>query len=131
MSAKSDKDREDLAFDALIVSQLRREGECGDDDEHLPELTESDCKAMNALGADLVERLLNGQAGPAFDCESELGSESSESEELVGAGDGIGFGFNRASCVDHDLLDEKRRKLIERLQSTEDRDEKRDGQSRP
>lgn len=131
MSAKSEKDREDRAFDALIVSQLRQECEGAGGDEHLPELTKSDCEAMSALGTDLVERLLTGQSGPAFDCESTTSSKSFDSQELVGAGDGVGFGFNRASTVDHDLLDEKRRELIERLRNTDKRDENRDGQSRP
>ena len=116
MSAHSERDREDRALDALIVSQLR---------------WEADCRAMDALGADLVERLLAGDVGPAFDCESSTQVEPADDEALVGAGDASGFGFNRASTVDHEVIDQKRRELLERLRSERSNDEGKGGQSGP
>ncbi|MHC4401370.1 MAG: hypothetical protein ACYTG0_16995 [Planctomycetota bacterium] len=132
MSAHSERDREDRALDALIASQLRWEGDRDKSEkEHLPQLTEADCRAMDALGEDLVERLLAGEVGPAFDCESSTKVESADDEALVGAGDASAFGFNRASSVDHEVLDQKRRELLERLRSERKDDESKGGQSRP
>ena len=56
----SSKEREQRAFEALIVSQLRKE--CDPDKvkpEDLPALTVSEKAAIDALGSDLIERLWN------------------------------------------------------------------------
>jgi len=53
-------EREERAFDALIVSHLLRERELTELND-LPELTESQRTAMNAVSADLVDQLWNAE----------------------------------------------------------------------
>lgn len=54
-----ERDRENRAFDALIVSVLRMSGAEDDiDPSLLPELTEEEKAAVDSLGDDFVEKLL-------------------------------------------------------------------------
>jgi hypothetical protein len=53
-------EREERAFDALIVSHLLRDRDLTNLDD-LPELTESERAAMNAVPEDLVENLWDGE----------------------------------------------------------------------
>lgn len=54
-------EREERAFDALIVSQLRAARHDEIDLEHLPELTDKEREALDSLGPDFVARLLAGE----------------------------------------------------------------------
>jgi hypothetical protein len=57
------KDREERAFDALLVSVLRRVDKDDDDidPKHLPQLTDDDKAALAALGTDFIDRILAGE----------------------------------------------------------------------
>src|SRR5262249_48256636 len=63
MTEGSKRECEERALDALLVSTLRRVEK--DDDliepEKLPQLTEEEKSAMNALGADFIDRILAGE----------------------------------------------------------------------
>lgn len=53
------QEREDHAFEALIVSQLRRTEQCDEVDiDHLPQLTNEEKAAMDSLGPDFIRKLL-------------------------------------------------------------------------
>jgi hypothetical protein len=55
-------EREERALDAIIVSCLRCPDDDGDlDTDRLPELTDEDRAAMDALGPDFIDRLLAGE----------------------------------------------------------------------
>ena len=64
-------EREEHAFDALIVSHLLRDRELTELND-LPDLTESQRAAMNAVPADLVDQL--------WDAEDEQSSEEPEED---------------------------------------------------
>jgi hypothetical protein len=117
MPESSKKEREERAADALIVSLLRRVDKDDDfiDPKHLPQLTEEDRAAVDALGADFVDRLLAGERpaqakrGSEYDCPNEA--------ELALAGCGDDTSFNRAEVVDDKTaaeLEEQERTIIER-----------------
>ena len=63
MSGGSNKEREERAVDALLVSALRQEDKEGTDidPKRLPQLTEDEKAAMNALGNNFIDRLLAGE----------------------------------------------------------------------
>jgi serine/threonine-protein kinase len=63
MSDGNRREREERAEDALLVSLLRRIDKDDDDidPKHLPQLTDEDRAALDALGSDFVDRLLAGQ----------------------------------------------------------------------
>lgn len=111
MSTQSEQDREARALEALIVSQLRRERNPADQ-EDLPQLTDEDRKAMNALGPNLIDRLWDS---PRSD---EEGSHFDDcDEELACAGEQFA-GMNRAEEIDEETkraLDAKRAEVRERL----------------
>jgi len=54
------KEREDRAFEALIVWTLRKAGERDIDVNNLPELTEKDKAALDSLGPDFMKNLIEG-----------------------------------------------------------------------
>jgi hypothetical protein len=54
-------EREERAFEALIVSQLRAPNDDEPDMERLPILSSKEQQAMDSLGSDFVERLLEGK----------------------------------------------------------------------
>src|SRR5947208_10595611 len=97
MSESSRKEREERAADALLVSLLRRVDKDDDyiDPKHLPQLTEEELAAVDALGADFVDRLLAGErplAAPTNDGPDE--------SNVALAGSGADTSFNRAEFVD-------------------------------
>jgi len=106
MSSRSE--REERAFEALIVSQFRRE--CEPDKvklEDLPALTAKERAALKALGPDLIERLWNKKKESSTPAPIQSGPVPTG--ELV---------MNRAEEVDMDTADElarRRTELIERM----------------
>ena len=63
MTEPTKREREEMALDALLVSVLRHVDT--DDDEidtkYLPELTDEEKAALNALPSDFVQRILAGE----------------------------------------------------------------------
>jgi hypothetical protein len=109
--SQHDRDREDRAFEALIVSQLRRQRDCRDINDLL-ELNESEKAAMKALPDDLIERLWE-QEETADQQTLEVQDDEYEliDEELY-------VGMNRADGPTDETqkkLDEARREVLDQL----------------
>ncbi len=103
--------REELAIDALLVSQLRTNRE---NVESLPELTNEDIQAIDSLGADFVDRLLRGEV------KAREHNAVEPKDELVC---GPAFGLNRAKDVDETTrqeLDINRQEIIDRIKQIEE-----------
>ena len=104
----SRKEREERAFEALIVSQLRKE--CDPDKvqpEELPPLTAKEKRALEALGPDLVERLW--KSGKKLSPQVSAPTRPTPAGELV---------LNRAEEVDAETAAElarRRAELLERM----------------
>jgi hypothetical protein len=99
-------DREKRAFDALIVSNLLRDRDVTNLDD-LPELSESERAAMNAVPSDIVDKLWDSTADACLEkCEA-LQEESVEEDELFAAA-------NRAEDMDEETLKklEEARKVV-------------------
>jgi hypothetical protein len=116
MPEGSRREREERAADALLVSLLRRVDKDDDyiDPKHLPQLTDEERAAVDALGADFVDRLLAGERPLAAEPDPE--HDSNESEVAL-SGCGPDTSFNRAEVVDDAIteeLEEQERKIIER-----------------
>jgi hypothetical protein len=116
MNGGSKREREELALDALLVSTLRRVDK--DDDivapDKLPQLTEEEKAAMNALAPDFIDRILAGERPIQRKTESKCPSEG---EHLALAGCGADTSMNRAEEVDDETqqeLDEREREIVER-----------------
>lgn len=104
-------EREDRAFDALIISHRLRERDFNDLDD-LPPLTESQRKLMESVPGDIVRRLWNHATTEDLPCEVEHHELVEESEELEIVG------MNRADDMDEDTkkkLEEARKLVIEAL----------------
>lgn len=117
MPEGSKQEREERAADALIVSLLRRVDKDDDyiDPKHLPQLTEEDRGAVDALGADLVDRLLAGERPLA--ARSKPKDERPDESEVALSGCGQDTSFNRAEVVDDattEELKEREREILER-----------------
>jgi hypothetical protein len=117
----NDREREERALDALLISALRREeAEVDIDPSRLPKLTDEERAAMESLGDDFIDRIL---ATDATDCsdESPIDCEDEDCEEegnLALAGSGPGWGLNRAEVIDAltaEELAEKKKEILERL----------------
>jgi len=104
----SRKEREERAFEALIVSQLRKE--CDPNNvkpEDLPSLNAKEKAALEALGPDLVERLW--KEGKKILPKVPAPSRAAPTGELV---------LNRAEEVNKETAEElarRRAELIERM----------------
>jgi hypothetical protein len=106
-------EREDRAFDALIVSHLLRDRDFNDLND-LPPLTESQRALVNSIPDDIVERLWNQAKAEDVPCEAESCEFVDESEELEFAG------MNRADDMDEETknkLDEARKLVIEAMKA--------------
>ncbi len=107
-------EREDRAFDALIVSHLLRDRDFNDLND-LPQLTESQRKLMNSVPDDIVERMWNQAKAEESPCQIEEECElSTEAEELEFAG------MNRAEDMDDETkkkLEEARKLIIEAMKA--------------
>ncbi|MCB7129870.1 MAG: hypothetical protein J3T61_10085 [Candidatus Brocadiales bacterium] len=104
----SRKEREERAFEALIVSQLRKECDLDKvNPEDLPSLTAKEKAALEALNPGLVERLWN--EGKKIFPQASAPSRLAPTGELV---------LNRAEDVNKDTAEElarHRAELLERM----------------
>jgi hypothetical protein len=124
MSDRSE--REERAFDALIVSHLLRDRDLADLDD-LPDLTESERAAMNATPEDMVEQLwaVEDERTPDEAAEEDFSgcvAEEEEEEEFAA--------MNRGESMDEETkhkLDLARKEVLEmmRRQKKGDQDAKR------
>ena len=117
MSDGSRREREERAEDALLVSLLRRVDKDDDyiDPEHLPQLTDEDRAALDALGPDFVDRLLAGER--PLSAEPDPNENRPDESEVALVGSGADCSFNRAEEVDDATtteLEEREREVIER-----------------
>jgi hypothetical protein len=114
----SHREREEKAFEAFIVSQLRRRRDISNLDD-LPELTEAEREAMNRLPADLVEKLWDSISDVDEDVPDEELCEDVQNGELAGAG------MNRADDMDDETrmkIAEARKKMVEEIQKRKKKD---------
>jgi len=118
MSGGSKREREERALDALLVSTLRRVDK--EDDivgaDKLPQLTEEEKAAMNALPPDFLDRIVAGER-PIARRETPKHADHDESGDLALAGSGADTCLNRAEDVDDDTaaeLERREREIIER-----------------
>jgi hypothetical protein len=103
-------EREERAFDALIVSHLLRDRDLTHPDD-LPDLTESERAAMNAVPEDLVERLWDEENERTLDeaPEDDIGDCAPEDEEEFVA-------MNRGEQMDEETkskLDLARKEILD------------------
>ncbi len=117
MSGGSKREREERALDALLVSTLRRVEK--DDDliepDKLPQLTDEEMAAMNALGDDFIDRILAGERPVQPREQAETGAL--EGDDLALAYSGADYSLNRAEEVDAETTEElerREREIIER-----------------
>jgi hypothetical protein len=111
----SGKEREERAFEALIVSQLRKE--CDPEKvkpEDLPPLSSKEKSALASLGPDLIERLWNDGKKIVREAASSC-SKSVESGEMV---------LNRAEEIDEKTAKELARRRAELLARMKNRNDK-------
>jgi len=106
-------EREERAFDAVIVSHLLRDRELTDLND-LPELTESQRAAMNAVPADLVDGLWDADDEQLADelADDQLCEPLIEEEEFAA--------MNRAEQMDDDTkkkLDLARQEVLDAMRS--------------
>jgi hypothetical protein len=119
----SHRDREDKAFEAFFVSQLRRKRDISNLND-LPELTEAEREAMNKLPADLVDKLWDSISDVDDDVPDEELCEDVRHGELAGAG------MNRAEDMDEETrkkIDEARKKINEEIQEQKKKKDAGDG----
>jgi hypothetical protein len=107
------REREKRAFDALIVSNLLRDRDITNLDE-LPELSESERAAMNAVPSDIVNKLWDSTTDSCQEkCEA-FQEESCEEDEAFAAA-------NRAEGMDEETykkLEEARKMVREAMRKT-------------
>jgi hypothetical protein len=107
-------EREDHAFDALIVSHRLRDRDFNDLND-LPELTESQRALMETVPTDIVERMWNQESEIDDPSDSELTSDNTincDEFEIVG--------MNRAEDMDDETkkkLEEARKIIIESMKA--------------
>jgi hypothetical protein len=118
MSGGSRREREERALDALLVSILRRVDK--DDDitelDKLPQLTDEEKSAMNALGTDFIDRILGGERPIPPSVEPKK-DDHDESQGVALAGSGTGCSLNRAEEVNDETteeLEQREREVLER-----------------
>lgn len=118
MSEGSKREGEERALDALLVSILRRVDK--DDDmvepDRLPQLTEEEKAAMNALGIDFIDRILAGER-PIPPKDDPKTDDPDDGDQAALAGSAADCSLNRAEEVDDDTTDElerREREILER-----------------
>jgi len=107
-------EREERAFDALIVSHLLRCRELSELND-LPDLTESQRAAMNSVPADLVDQLWDAEDEQPADTstDNEFCNSVAEEEEEFAA-------MNRGEQMDEDTknkLDLARKEVLDAMRS--------------
>ncbi len=108
----SHREREDRAFEAFIVSQVRRKRDISNLDD-LPELTDAERAAMDKLPADLVDKLWDKLSDVDDDVADDEACEDVHCGELAGAG------MNRAEEMDEETrkkIAESRKKIADEIQ---------------
>lgn len=107
-------EREDRAFDALIISHRLRDRDFNDLND-LPPLTESQRKLMESMSDDIVERMWDQAKAADVPCEVERTCDFIEDvEEFEFAG------MNRADDMDEETkknLEEARKLVIEAMKA--------------
>ncbi len=108
-------EREDRAFDALIISHRLRDRDFNDLND-LPPLTESQRKLMESIPDDIVERMWNQAKAADVPCDVEETGDYKEDmvEELEFAG------MNRADDMDEETkkkLEEARKLVIDAIKT--------------
>lgn len=107
-------EREDRAFDALIISHRLRDRDFNNLDD-LPPLTESQRKLMESMPDEIVERMWDQAKAADAPCEVEETSDFTEDvEEFEFAG------MNRADDMDEETkkkLEEARKLVIEAMKA--------------
>ena len=115
MNGARDKEREVKALDALIVGALRPERDSEEvNADAFPELTEREKQALDSLGPDFGERLVNGELSESS---TTTDSVSEDAEELVVSAEEFAYGMNRAEQIAPETaeeLDAKRREILKR-----------------
>ena len=99
--------KEERAFDALIVSQLRKTRDIMKLDD-LPPLSDDELAAMDGIPADIIPTMWAEEcSGTGTSCEMEEEDDCA----LAGAGDSSLYGMDRSTKMDEDdkaTLDESR-----------------------
>lgn len=118
MNGESRKEREERAFDALLVSILRRADKDDDivEQEKLPELTEEEKAAMKALDTDFIDRILAGER-PIARRQVPRPGDTSDNDDAALAASGAECAMNRAEEIDDETADElerQKRDILER-----------------
>ena len=111
MSDQNEREREERAFEALIASQLRRDRDIDEPDD-LPELTEADQAAMDALDPKLIESLWKGEEPARKSSNPPIVFGDCEFPTAAFAG------MNRAEEIDEETrkaLDKERERVLDRL----------------
>jgi hypothetical protein len=129
MSGGSRREREERALDALLVSILRRVDKDDDIVEpgKLPQLTDEEKTAMNDLGTDFIDRILDGER-PVAPREKPKTDHADDCEGTALAGSGADCSLNRAEEVDEETTEElerREREILER--KARERKERGDG----
>jgi hypothetical protein len=110
--SQSDRDREDRAFEALIVSQFRRERDCCDLND-LPELNDEELTAMKGMPDDLVGRLWE-----QVESQDQESSDDEDDEYASMVDEDLYVGMNRADGPTDETqtkLDEARKEVLDQL----------------
>jgi len=118
MTGGSRREREERALDALLVSTLRRVEKDDDliESDKLPQLTDEEKAAMNALGPDFIDRILAGER-PVQPREEPKTGGPDKGGDLALAGSGADCSLNRAEEVDDETseeLERREREILER-----------------
>ena len=112
----SENEREIRAFEAIIASQLLRERDPMNLDD-LPELTEAQRTAMNAVPANFVEQL--------WDEVEDESEEECPSEETCTVDEEEFVGMNRAEDMTEETrqaLDQARKEVMESMKKRKEQD---------
>lgn len=129
MNSTNEHDREKAAFDALLVAAFRQDSDAADCPPAVvgpePILNEEDQRALDALGSELVSRIVAGTWDPPSGAASASNESVCEKEdrELAGA-------FHRGE-EDQQLTDTAREEIERRIRELdlEEEEEEEGGES--
>jgi hypothetical protein len=124
MTAGAEGDREQRALEALIASAFFRDDRVEDemDPAGLSALSAEKERALDEVGSDFVQRLLNDQWRHPKEMSD---NDCLPEEEFAFAGDDACFGLDRAEEIDEETqaeLDDQRRRIRERKDGHEQDD---------
>ena len=119
MKIYNNQDREDMALDALIVAALRQdvfnESDLPDLKKRQKPLLPEDQAALDALGTNLVERIISGTWRSRTEKQEDCGVQSVPDEELAAA-------MNRGN-EDGDLTDKAREEIERKISEAEEKED--------